>query len=147
MKTFSTYLITAAMIAFAMRMSHQTWSEYFTPDLIVTLFLCGLAYAFTFKRREYQSLWRLLRGQALERESALQLLGSVRSFWRFLLTFIGVAFLLQSVYALSDVTDMAHLGTWMALALLGGLYLLLLRWGIFLPLEASLKRRLSQIAA
>lgn len=146
MKGILCYLLSGFMIAASMRMSNQALSNYFTPDLVICLFLSGVAYSFTLQKVECKAFFDLVRGRPLDNLLARQVLGSLRSAWHFLLTAVGLLFLLQSVYILADMSDMAHLGMWMALTLLGALYLLLLRWAVFLPLEASLKRQLQTSA-
>ncbi len=142
MKIIICYLLTGFIAAVCMRWNSQNFWHYQDTFLVLVLFFCFLAYSLSFNRSERQGLLSLLQGKPLETVLIKQLLARLRFGWMLLFNLLAMFFLAQSVHALAYADDMAHLGAWMALALLGGLYLVLLRWGLFLPLESSLKRRL-----
>lgn len=144
MKQAFIYLLTLAFVGLNMVMSGQKPLDYFTLDLLLCSLLASVGYVVLLTRVEIAILGKLLLRKKLLGSELQTGLNSLQNGWRFLAMLMSAFVLLQSVNALVHAADkqaMQFLGTWLATLLLGGLYLLILRWGFFLPLINSLKRR------
>ncbi|PIQ27766.1 hypothetical protein COW36_07600 [bacterium (Candidatus Blackallbacteria) CG17_big_fil_post_rev_8_21_14_2_50_48_46] len=145
LKRFFIVGLSGLLVFLSFLMNNQKLFDYYTPDLILGLGLGGLAFAMVLGKGMPLALLRLLKREFLEAYQLQQLLASFRHAWRFLLCLTGFFYLLQTLQILTHAGDkkaLAYLGTWLALSLLGGLYLILLRWAVFLPLQAAVQKRL-----
>lgn len=144
MKQALIYLLCLGIWGVNMLMCGQRILDYFTFDILFGTALACVGYSLLTNKIELQLLAQLLLKKPLENNALQRGLNSLKNGWYFVLQLMSAFVLLQSINALvhaGDKQSMQYLGTWLATVLLAGLYLLLLRWGIFLPLENSLKRR------
>lgn len=144
MKQALIYLFCLGCWGLSMVLSSQKIMDYFTIDILFGTALACVGYSALAKKTELQLLAQLLLKKPLENEALQRGLNNLKNGWYFLLQLMSTFVLLQSINALVHVGDkqsMKYLGSWLATVLLTGLYLLLLRWGVFLPLENSLRRR------
>jgi len=144
MKQALIYLLCLGIWGVNMLMCGQKILDYFTFDILFCTALACVGYSLLTNKIELQLLAQLLLKKPLENNALQRGLNSLKNGWYFVLQLMSAFVLLQGINALihaGDKQSMQYLGTWLATVLLAGLYLLLLRWGIFLPLENSLKRR------
>ncbi|MGE3726832.1 MAG: hypothetical protein AB7I41_14835 [Candidatus Sericytochromatia bacterium] len=144
MKQAFIYLLCFGFWGLSMMISGQKILDYFTFDILFCTALVCIGYSVLAKKTELQLFAQLLLKKPLENEALQRGLNSLKNGWYFVLQLMSTFVLLQSINALvhaGDKQSMQYLGSWLATVLLTGLYLLLLRWGVFLPLENSLKRR------
>ena len=144
MKQTFIYLLCFGFWGMSMVISGQKIGDYFSLDILLCTALACLGYLALGKKTEFKLLGQLLLSKPLVIEDLQRGLNSLKNGWYFVLQVMSAFVLLQSINALVHAGDkqaMQYLGTWLATVLLAGLYLLLLRWGFFLPLENSLKRR------
>lgn len=144
MKQAFIYLLCFGFWGMSMMISGQKILDYFSLDILLCTALACLGYLALVKKAEFKFLGQLLLKRSLEIEDLQRSLNSLKNGWYFVLQVMSAFVLLQGINALVHAGDkqaMQYLGIWLATVLLAGLYLLLLRWGFFLPLENSLKRR------
>ncbi len=144
MKQALIYLLCFGFWGMSMMISGQKMGDYFSLDILLCTALASLGYLALVNKAEFKLLGQLLLGRPLEIEDLQKGLNSLKNGWYFVLQVMSAFVLLQGITALVHVGDkqaMQYLGIWLATVLLAGLYLLLMRWGFFLPLENGLKRR------
>jgi len=142
-KKAAVYLVVFLLMGLSMSLSGQEFTHYIYFELIPSLGLVSLAWCCILSRQEAQSLKKLLRSCALNETEIQSLQILADKTWQLLWQVMAILFLFQSILMLTRVgspEQSTSLGPWLALLLLGSLYLLLLRWWVFLPLELSLKR-------
>lgn len=145
MKQGLLYIFTLVILGLSMRLSGQNVGDYYTTDLILGTVLVSLGYLALLNKTEFQILGQFLRRKELQKEDLQRGLNILQNGWKYLIQVIPTFVLLNSINALIHAGDKQatqYLGIWLATVLLAGLYLLLLRWGFFLPLENGFKRRL-----
>ena len=146
MRNIAVYLGSFGLLYLSMLACNQKLINYYDTVSLYALCFFGLAVSLCFSRNDWRTLYRALstKGHRAELQAAHR---QLKQIWTFLLAAVGINIMLLLVISLSDLTNMATLGTLLAGFLLNGIYLLLLRWFIFQPLWLKLKLKAIKMGA
>lgn len=144
MRIFLTYLV-AGLVLFIGRLNSPYFDlyplhYYIDQPTLVFFILAGIACCALWTRQDFKTLFQLFTAKPLSADAAQMFLINLERSWKIVAYGTFVLGVIGTASVLYNISDMAKLGTCLALSILCPLYLLVLRWWVVGPMMQKLKK-------